>query len=116
MLRAMAERSEAVLITGCSSGIGRATALRLARSGWTVYASARRPETLVDLAEAGCRTLALDVTDEQSMSAAGAGVGQAEGAGGGLIKKAGHSHSGAIETVPLDAGRRQFAAHHFRGV
>src|SRR5437870_12037856 len=113
MLRAMAERSEAVLITGCSSGIGRATALRLARSGWTVYASARRPETLVDLSDAGCRTLALDVTDEQSMSAAVAGVEQAEGAVGVLINNAGYSQSGAIETVPMDAVRRQFETNYF---
>ena len=109
----MAERSEAVLITGCSSGIGRATALRLGRSGWTVYASARRPETLVDLAEAGCRTLALDVTDEQSMSAAVAGVEQAEGAVGVLINNAGYSQCGAIETVPMDAVRRQFETNYF---
>src|SRR5438445_8572596 len=113
MLRAVAERSEAVLITGCSSGIGRATALRLARSGWTVYASARRPETLSDLADAGCRTLALDVTDEQSMSAAVAGIEQDEGAVGVLINNAGYSQSGAIETVPMDAVRRQFETNYF---
>src|SRR5438552_1790389 len=113
MLRAVAECSEAVLITGCSSGIGRATALRLARSGWTVYASARRPETLVELADAGCRTLALDVTDEQSMSAAVAGIEQDEGAVGVLINNAGYSQSGAIETVPMDAVRRQFETNYF---
>ena len=62
--------SKAVLITGCSTGIGRATAGRLARSGWTVYATARRPESIADLAQAGCKTLALDVTDEDSMRAA----------------------------------------------
>lgn len=59
-----------VLITGCSSGIGEATAARLAGAGWTVYATARRPETLDELAASGCRTLALDVTDEESMSSA----------------------------------------------
>jgi NAD(P)-dependent dehydrogenase (short-subunit alcohol dehydrogenase family) len=109
----MPEPSKAVLISGCSSGIGRATALRLARSGWTVYASARRPESIADLKEAGCRTLALDVTDEQSMRAAVDTVEQAEGAVGVLINNAGYSQSGAIETVPLDAVRRQFETNVF---
>jgi NAD(P)-dependent dehydrogenase (short-subunit alcohol dehydrogenase family) len=104
----MAEPSKAVLVTGCSSGIGRASALRLARSGWTVYASARRPETLAELGDAGCRTLALDVTDEDSMRAAVETVEQAEGAVGVLINNAGYSQSGAIETVPIEAVRRQF--------
>jgi NAD(P)-dependent dehydrogenase (short-subunit alcohol dehydrogenase family) len=104
----MAEPSKAVLITGCSSGIGRASALRLARSGWSVYASARRPETLAELEQAGCRTLALDVTDEDSMRAAVRAVEQAEGAVGVLVNNAGFSQSGAIETVAIDAVRRQF--------
>jgi NADP-dependent 3-hydroxy acid dehydrogenase YdfG len=104
----MAERSEAVLLTGCSSGIGRASALRLARAGRTVYATARDPETLEALAQAGCRTLALDVTDEDSMRAAVAHVEQAEGAVGVLVNNAGYSQSGAIETVPIEAVRRQF--------
>ena len=76
----MSEPSTAVLITGCSTGIGRASALRLARAGWKVYATARRPETLAELKAAGCETLALDVTDEQSMQAAVAQIEQAEGA------------------------------------
>jgi NAD(P)-dependent dehydrogenase (short-subunit alcohol dehydrogenase family) len=105
--------SKAVLITGCSSGIGHATALRLARSGWKVYATARRPETLTGLSEAGCETLALDVTDEGSMRAAVDAVEQAEGAVGVLINNAGYSQSGAIETVPLDVVRRQFETNVF---
>lgn len=109
----MSEPSRAVLITGCSTGIGRATALRLARSGWTVYATARRPESIADLADAGCRTLALDVTDEQSMRAAVDAVEQAEGAVGVLINNAGYSQSGAIETVPLESVRRQFETNVF---
>jgi NAD(P)-dependent dehydrogenase (short-subunit alcohol dehydrogenase family) len=104
----MSGPSKAVLITGCSSGIGRATASRLAGTGWKVYASARRPETIEDLREAGCQTLALDVTDDQSMRAAVNAVEQVEGAVGVLVNNAGYSQSGAIETVPLDAVRRQF--------
>ena len=74
--------SRAVLITGCSSGIGRATAERLNAAGWTVYATARRRETLAELEAAGCRTLALDVTDEASMQAAVRAVEDADGAVG----------------------------------
>jgi NAD(P)-dependent dehydrogenase (short-subunit alcohol dehydrogenase family) len=109
----VSDASKAVLITGCSTGIGRATALRLARAGWKVYATARRPETLAELADAGCETLALDVTDEQSMQSAVAHVEAAEGAVGVLINNAGYSQSGAIETVPLDTVRRQFETNVF---
>ncbi len=109
----MPEPSKAVLITGCSSGIGHATALRLARGGWDVYATARRPEAIADLREAGCHTLTLDVTDERSMRDAVAHVEAAAGAVGALVNNAGYSQSGAIETVPLDAVRRQFETNVF---
>jgi NAD(P)-dependent dehydrogenase (short-subunit alcohol dehydrogenase family) len=105
--------SKAVLITGCSSGIGHATAQRLATDGWTVYATARNPETLADLEAQGCRTLSLDVTDEASMSAAVDSVTAAEGAVGVLINNAGYSQSGAVESVPLDQVRRQFETNVF---
>ncbi|HWX75658.1 MAG TPA: SDR family NAD(P)-dependent oxidoreductase, partial [Solirubrobacteraceae bacterium] len=109
----MPEPSKAVLITGCSSGIGRATAARLAGAGWTVYASARRPESLVELADAGCRTLALDVTDEGSMRAAVEHVEQECGAVGVLINNAGYSQSGAMETIPPEVVRDQFETNVF---
>jgi NAD(P)-dependent dehydrogenase (short-subunit alcohol dehydrogenase family) len=102
-----------VLITGCSTGIGRATAERLARAGMTVYATARRPESIEDLKAAGCRTLALDVTGEESMRAAVEEVERAEGAVGALVNNAGYSQSGAVETVPLDDVRRQFETNVF---
>ncbi len=113
MLRAVADVSKAVLITGCSSGIGRASAQRLASAGWTVYATARRPASIADLAAAGCSTLALDVTDEDSMRAAVDAVESEHGAVGVLVNNAGFSQSGAIETVPMDAVRRQFETNLF---
>src|SRR3954463_2810528 len=109
----MSTPSRAVLITGCSSGIGRATAERLARSGYTVYATARKPESIADLEGAGCRTLALDVTDEESMAAAVRTVEAAEGAVGVLVNNAGYSQSGAVESVPMEDVRRQFETNVF---
>ena len=105
--------SRAVLITGCSSGIGHATAQLLRREGWTVYATARKPETLADLEAQGCRTLALDVTDDASMTAAVDAVTAAEGAVGVLVNNAGYSQSGAVESVPIDQVRRQFETNVF---
>jgi NAD(P)-dependent dehydrogenase (short-subunit alcohol dehydrogenase family) len=103
----------AVLITGCSSGIGEETARRLAAKGWTVYATARRAEQLAELAEAGCRTLALDVTHEDSMRSAVATVEAEAGAVGALVNNAGYSLSGAVETLPMDEIRRQFETNVF---
>jgi NADP-dependent 3-hydroxy acid dehydrogenase YdfG len=105
--------SKAVLITGCSSGIGEATARRLAGHGWTVYASARRPESIEQLAQAGCKLLTLDVTDEQSMRAAVETVEREHGAVGVLVNNAGYSQGGPIEQVPLQAVRRQFETNVF---
>jgi NAD(P)-dependent dehydrogenase (short-subunit alcohol dehydrogenase family) len=99
-----------VLITGCSTGIGRAAAQRLAGAGWTVYATARRPETLADVT--GCRTLALDVTDEDSMQSAVAEA-QADGPLTALVNNAGYSQSGALETLPMESVRRQFETNVF---
>jgi NAD(P)-dependent dehydrogenase (short-subunit alcohol dehydrogenase family) len=109
----MAHVSQAVLITGCSSGIGRATAERLAQRGFTVYATARRLESIADLGERGCRTLALDVTDEQSMAGAVAAVEEAEGAVGALVNNAGYSQSGAVEGVSPESVRAQFETNVF---
>src|SRR3954467_7452246 len=105
--------SQAVLVTGCSSGIGRATAERLAVRGFTVYATARRVESIAGLEAHGCRVLALDVTDEESMQAAVATVVDEQGAVGALVNNAGYSQSGAIEEVPLDEVRRQFETNVF---
>ena len=106
-------RSEAVLITGCSTGIGRATAELLASKGHTVYATARRRDSISDLESEGCKLLELDVTDEQSMTAAVKAVEDAEGAIGVLVNNAGYSQSGAVESVAMEAVRRQFETNVF---
>src|SRR3954447_25980007 len=101
------DKSRPVLITGCSTGIGRATAERLAGDGWNVHATARRPDAIEDLGKKGCKTGELDVTDGRSMETAVAEV-EKDGPIGALINNAGYSQSGAIETIPMDSVRRQF--------
>jgi short-subunit dehydrogenase len=102
-----------VLITGCSSGIGRAAALRLHRAGLTVYATARRTEALTELSDRGLRTLALDVTDEQSMTTAVATVEADAGAVAVLINNAGYGLYGPVEQLPMAEIRRQFETNFF---
>jgi len=105
--------SKAVLVTGCSTGIGRATAERLASSGWRVYATARRLDAIRDLEARGCRLLPLDVCDEASMRAAVDEVERAEGAVGVLVNNAGYGQEGAVEEVPMAEVRRQFETNVF---
>ncbi len=108
-----AKVSKAVLITGCSSGIGKVTAQHLAASGWKVYATSRGARGLDDLVAAGCVALDLDVTDEASMKAAVDAVVRREGAVGVLINNAGYSQSGAVEAVPMERVRAQFETNVF---
>jgi NADP-dependent 3-hydroxy acid dehydrogenase YdfG len=107
----VATARQTVLITGCSSGIGRATAEHLANKGHTVYATARKLEAVDDLT--GCKPLALDVTDESSMTAAVHTVEEAEGGIDVLVNNAGYSQNGAVESIPLDSIRAQFETNVF---
>ena len=90
------------IITGCSTGIGRATAIELTARGYDVIATARRPETLDDLKVT--QTMALDVVDDASVAAALAAAGPIDV----LVNNAGFGLEGAIETVPLGEVRRMF--------
>ncbi|HVC70449.1 MAG TPA: SDR family oxidoreductase [Acidimicrobiales bacterium] len=96
-----------VLITGCSTGFGRATAIELNKRGFEVLASARRPETLDDLEVDG--RLALDVTDDVSVAAAVSAAGAVDV----LVNNAGISVSGPVELVPSTEMRRLFETNFF---
>jgi short-subunit dehydrogenase len=107
------KRSVPVLITGCSSGIGRAAAISLHAAGLTVYATARQVDALAGLARQGIHTLALDVTDEASMTHAVAAVEGAAGPVGVLVNNAGYGLYGPVEQLPMDEIRRQFETNFF---
>jgi NADP-dependent 3-hydroxy acid dehydrogenase YdfG len=104
------------LVTGCSSGIGEATARRLASAGFKVIATARRPETLRALAALGCETVALDVTSDTSMRDAVRAVEAEHGAIDLLVNNAGYGQAGVIEEVAIDQVRRQFETNVFGGL
>jgi NAD(P)-dependent dehydrogenase (short-subunit alcohol dehydrogenase family) len=96
------------LVTGCSSGIGRSTALALHRAGFVVYASARRPEVLADIAAPGILPVRLDVTDDESMTSAVDRVLARHGRLDVLVNNAGYKVLGPVEEVPAGEVRRQF--------
>lgn len=103
---------KSVLVTGASTGIGRATALRLDRDGWSVFAGVRREEDAESLRAAASDRLTpamLDVTDPAQVAAAAETVEAAVGESGlhGLVNNAGVAILGPLETIPLDDFRRQ---------
>ena len=102
-----------ILVTGCSSGIGLATADLLVKAGHIVYATARRPETLASLQTAGAHTMALDVTSEESMEAAVKTIEAEHGRVGVLVNNAGYGEYGTIEETDLDKVRTMFETNVF---
>ena len=102
-----------VLVTGASSGIGEDTARRLQALGYIVYGAARRTDRLQALAADGIRPLAMDVTDDASMSAVVNRILEETGRIDVLVNNAGYGSYGAIEDVPIDEARRQFEVNVF---
>jgi NAD(P)-dependent dehydrogenase (short-subunit alcohol dehydrogenase family) len=100
-----------VLVTGASTGIGRATALGLDASGWKVFAGVRKPEDAESLRETASSRLApvfLDVTDADQIAAAAELIEkESEGGLDGLVNNAGVAIPGPLETVPIEDFRRQ---------
>jgi len=104
----MTQRS--VLITGCSSGIGLASARAMKARGWRVFATARTPDDLARLKdELGVESLHLDYTDPDSIAAAADHVLAATGGGlTALFNNGAYGQPGAVEDVPPQALREQF--------
>jgi NAD(P)-dependent dehydrogenase (short-subunit alcohol dehydrogenase family) len=102
-----------VLVTGASSGIGEAVVRRLLADGCAVYAAARRLERMAPLEAAGARLVGLDLTDEASISAAVETIRREAGRLDVLVNNAGYGDYGALEDMPVEAGRRQFEVNLF---
>ena len=109
----MENQNKVVLITGASAGMGKATAKLLARSGYIVYAAARRAENMVDLEQLGISTLRMDVTQEASMQSGLSLILEREGRVDILINNAGFGLLGPIEDVNTADARYQMEVNVF---
>lgn len=100
-----------VVITGCSSGIGHATATAFADEEWQVFATARDTGDVADLT--GCERLELDVTDGDQVEAVVEEVLEREGRIDAVVNNAGYGQHGPLEDVPADLLHRQFDVNVF---
>ncbi|MDX1409327.1 MAG: oxidoreductase, partial [Saprospiraceae bacterium] len=99
---------QVVLITGATSGNGKATALHLLRERHIVYGAARRTEQMDELVEAGGHALRMDVTNEEEITAGVQQIIKEQGRIDVLVNNAGYALYGAVEDVPLEEAQRQF--------
>ncbi|SFF91863.1 short chain dehydrogenase [Halopelagius inordinatus] len=97
-----------VLITGCSSGIGRATARAFLEEDWRVYATARNPADIQTLGDDGCEIATLDVTEQDDVDRVVDRIVEEEGHVSALVNNAGFGQFGPIEDVPTEQVHRQF--------
>ncbi len=106
-----------ILVTGCSSGIGRATAVEAARRGHRVFATARNRNDLTELERPDrLASLALDVTDPQSIHAAVDAILARAGRLDAVVNNAGYGQYGAVEEVTLPEWRAQFDVNLFGAI
>src|SRR5688500_4149010 len=101
------------LVTGASSGIGRATAQLLARNGFYVFAAARRMYRLEEIRSDTIEPIQLDVTDGEAVFGVVRHIISAKGRIDVLVNNAGVSQPGAIECVSMEAARRQLEVNLF---
>lgn len=106
-------KKKVAMVTGASSGIGKAIVQQLLKEGWIVYGAARRVEKMADIEAMGAKVLPLDVTDDASMTTAVQTLLTAEGQIDALVNNAGYGSYGALEDVPLQEAKRQFDVNVF---
>ena len=112
------QTASTVVITGASSGIGRACAIHMGKRGWRVFAGVRRrvdADSLLQEAPESLTPILLDVTDPASIRAAAHLVAEAVGPAGlgGLVNNAGIAYGGPVETLELEEVRRLFDVNFF---
>ena len=103
-----------ILITGCSSGIGRTCALGMKARGWKVFATARKPADLDDISALGLHAVYLDYTEPDSIAAcAGEVLRQTGGGLDALFNNGAYGQPGAVEDLRPDVLRLQFETNFF---
>lgn len=101
------------IVTGGSSGIGKATVKGLLKEGFQVHALARRTERMKDLEDLGAESGFLDLTETKSLADAVNSVLEKSGRIDVLVNNAGYGSYGTVEDVPLEEARRQFEVNLF---
>lgn len=106
-------QSRVALVTGCSSGIGRELALQLSQAGWHVYAGARRPQAVANLASERITPLELDVNKPSHIRHAFEVIERQYGKLDLLVNNAGYGAMGPLVEMPIEEVRRQFETNVF---
>ena len=104
---------ETLLVTGAASGIGNATVGEFAAAGWEVYATDVDEAGLEPLADEGCRTRRMDVTDRDEIRATVTEIVEDAGGIDCLLNNAGYGQMGPVEDVPMERMRAQFDVNYW---
>ena len=102
-----------IIVTGASSGIGKATALQLMKEGHSVYGAARRVEKMNELVSAGGKAVAIDVINHDQVHAEIQKIIETEGKIDVLVNNAGYAVYGPIEEIDYEQAKRQFEVNLF---
>lgn len=107
------KNKKTALVTGASSGIGKATALQLLKDGYTVYVAARRTELMEELQQQGAIPVKMDITRDEDIVALVEKIRTEQGGVDVLINNAGYAIYGAVEDTGIEDARRQFEVNIF---